>query len=119
MRYLLILLFTLFAQQAIADSDSGRAGKLYDQVRCPTCVSQSVKESDTIASENIREFIDRRISEGKSDDEILAMLRSYYGDEIVLKPKFSSHTILLWGVPLSVLAFGFISIFKRGVRRID
>ncbi len=82
-----------------------RAHRLYDQVRCPTCIAQSVKESDTIASQQIRDFIDRRVERGDSDEVILTDLRKYYGSDITFKPALNGHTAMLWLLPLGFLVF--------------
>lgn len=86
-------------------SNQMRAQKLYDQVRCPTCVAQSVKESDTRISKEIRKFIDEKIQAGNSDDEIIAELERYYGAEITFKPRVNIYTFMLWGIPILFLVF--------------
>lgn len=90
-----------------------RAHKLYDSVRCPTCIAQSVKESNAIASEQIRDFIDHRVERGDSDDAILAELRKYYGPEITFKPGVNSHTIMLWLLPLGFLVFAVYRLVRK------
>ena len=118
MRIVTLIISMFLSLEVCAADNDARAYKLYEQVRCPTCVAQSVNESDTIASEHIRNFIVSKIAEGKTDDEILSMLREYYGDDLVLKPRVSSHTFLLWAIPLSVFLFGLRSIIKRRMQRI-
>lgn len=106
----IILLWLL---PALAYAGDQRAHKLYDSVRCPTCIAQSVKESNTIASEQIREFIDHRVERGDSDDAILAELQKYYGPEITFKPGVNAHTIMLWLLPLGFLVFAVCRLVKR------
>ena len=103
----------LFIMSGTAHASSMRAHKLYDSVRCPTCVAQSVKESNTTASEQIRDFIDHRVERGDSDDAILAELQRYYGPEITFKPGLSSHTIMLWLLPLGFLVFAVYRLVKK------
>jgi len=62
-----------------------RRQKLYDQIRCPTCVAQSIKESGSIASRQMRDYIDHRIAQGATDDEIANELVGYYGKTILMK----------------------------------
>ncbi len=113
-RFLLFLVLVPVYALAVelSPKQSHNAQQLYESVRCPTCVAQSVKDSDTIASSQIREFIDRRIELGESDDAILNALRQYYGPEITFKPPVKLHTLLLWCLPLVYLIFAIYRLFK-------
>ncbi|MDF3047290.1 MAG: putative cytochrome c-type biosis protein CcmH [Candidatus Midichloriaceae bacterium] len=118
-RILLILVLVPFAcmSSELSVQDQVRAQKLYDQVRCPTCVAQSVKESGTRTSKEIRKFINEKIQLGNSDDEIIAELERYYGNQISFKPKLNFYTFMLWGVPLLFLVLALVLTFKRNYKR--
>lgn len=84
-----------------------RAVKLFREVKCPICVSQSVAESDAEISKTLREHIRREISLGKSDGEILDEMRSRYGEAILLNPRVGVSTLPLWMAPWFFLLLGF------------
>jgi cytochrome c-type biogenesis protein CcmH len=110
---LLLLLVSLPAcARELDPEERQRAQRLYESVRCPTCVAQSVKESDTMVSAQIREFIDRRIAHGELEGNIIAELQQYYGPAVSFRPEVKIHTLLLWFLPLAYLAFAAYRLFK-------
>jgi len=48
---------------------------------------------------------------GDSDRQVIDFLVSRYGEFVLLKPRFSLHTALLWLGPLAVLLIGAVGIF--------
>jgi cytochrome c-type biogenesis protein CcmH len=44
---------------------------------------------------------------------------SRYGEFVLLKPRLSAHTVLLWGAPLALLLVGGLTLFlsARGRRK--
>jgi cytochrome c-type biogenesis protein CcmH len=48
---------------------------------------------------------------GDSDRQVIDFLVSRYGEFVLLKPRFSLHTALLWLGPLAVLLIGAFGIF--------
>ncbi|MGH9243970.1 MAG: cytochrome c-type biogenesis protein [Acidimicrobiales bacterium] len=74
-----------------------------ETIKCPTCRSQSVADSDAPASEAIRSEIVRRIDEGESDGEIRAYFASRYGEQILLTPRSSGTAGLVWALPIVAL----------------
>lgn len=84
------------------DASAGeRARKLAGTIRCPSCKSQSAADSDTPASEAVRELIRRRIASGDSDEEILDFVTNRYPDTS-LKPSGRGFTGLVWALPVVV-----------------
>jgi cytochrome c-type biogenesis protein CcmH len=52
-----------------------------------------------------------RLKAGDSDTQILDFLVARYGDFVLLKPRFTSHTALLWLLPVLVLIAGAAALF--------
>jgi cytochrome c-type biogenesis protein CcmH len=118
------LLVVLAAALTIGVTDDGgprttgeRARDLASSVACPTCDGQSVADSDAPAARGVRTFIEQRIDEGASDDEIRDELaESAYGDQILLTPGRSGIAGLVWVLPVVglVLAFAGLAVaFRR------
>jgi cytochrome c-type biogenesis protein CcmH len=80
-----------------------RARDLASSVACPTCDGQSVADSDSSAARNVRTFIDHRIAQGQSDDQIRDELAARYGEQILLTPGRSGLAGLVWVLPVAVL----------------
>ena len=120
----LALLVVLASALTIGVTDDGgprtpgeRARDLASSVACPTCNGQSVADSDAPAARGVRTFIEERIDEGATDDEIRDELAdSAYGDEIMLTPGRSGLAGLVWVLPVAglVLAFAGLALaFRR------
>ncbi len=61
-------------------------------------------------------LVRERIAAGDSDDQVIAYIRSRYGDFVLLKPPLETGTLLLWGGPVLIVLFGVAMIgrFYRG-----
>ncbi|MCC6209329.1 MAG: cytochrome c-type biogenesis protein CcmH [Gammaproteobacteria bacterium] len=81
-----------------------RVKHLEEGLRCLVCQGQSVAESDSGFSQDIRAEILSKMREGKSDQEITDFLVERYGDFILFSPPVKSTTALLWAGPLILLA---------------
>jgi cytochrome c-type biogenesis protein CcmH len=118
---LLVVLVTALVAGASADggesaSAPARTAKLSSQLRCPTCRGLSVADSDAKAADAIRDEIRARVDAGQSDDEIRSFLVSRYGEDILLKPRGSGVTGLVWALPVVALvgaAGGLVFAFRR------
>lgn len=77
-------------------------------LRCPTCKSESVYESNAAAALNIRSEIARQVAAGRGDDEVRAYLADRFGESILLVPASSGVSALVWALPVMalVLALG-------------
>ena len=84
-------------------SDEDRMQDIAASIRCPTCRSQSVLDSDAPTADNIRKDIRRRIAAGESDGEIRAYYVSRYGQSILLTPPRSGIAALVWVLPVAAL----------------
>jgi cytochrome c-type biogenesis protein CcmH len=82
-------------------SDAQRAQDLEGTIRCPSCVSQSVANSETPAAKAVKLLIAQRIRQGDSDEEIRDFVASRYGREILLDPSGKGFGALVWGVPVA------------------
>ncbi len=111
--FLIIPNFVLAQKVELTPDEQNRANALYDQVRCPTCVSQSVKESETPASKQIRQYIDAQVKKGTSDEEILTNLRAYFGDTILYEPAFNWKTALIWILPLVFIVLAVVYCWRE------
>jgi cytochrome c-type biogenesis protein CcmH len=86
-------------------------------MKCPTCRSQSVADSDVAAARAIRLEIARLLDEGRTPDEIRsAIADSAYGDDLQLTPPASGFAGLVWVLPVVALVIalaGLAAAFAR------
>ena len=66
---------------------------------------------------DLRVLVRERLSAGDSDGQVIDFLVARYGEFVLLKPRLSLHTLLLWGAPFAVLVIGGIAFFLAGRRR--
>lgn len=90
--------FTTTAQQT-------EFNHLLKNLRCLVCQNQDLSDSHAQFSEDLREQIHQWISEGKSQQEIVEILTTEYGDFILFEPPVKNTTYLLWYAPFAIFLF--------------
>jgi cytochrome c-type biogenesis protein CcmH len=70
------------------------------------CQNQSIDDSDAPLAKDLRVLLRERIAAGDSDQQVIDFLVARYGEFILLKPRFTWHTALLWGAPPAALVIG-------------
>jgi cytochrome c-type biogenesis protein CcmH len=83
-----------------------RARNLSRELRCMVCQNQSIDDSDAPLARDLRLLVRERLKAGDSDTQIVDFLVARYGDFVLLKPRFTAHTALLWLLPALVLIAG-------------
>ncbi|HMH64580.1 MAG TPA: cytochrome c-type biogenesis protein [Rhizomicrobium sp.] len=83
-----------------------RARALQRQLRCLVCQGESVDESNSPFSGDVRHLVRQQIADGRSDQQIQDFLVARYGDFILMKPPLQPDTWLLWLAPFLVLGIG-------------
>lgn len=125
-RFLLFLVCILAAPMSLAAEGGiaqplgdpaieARVNKLAEELRCLTCMGQSIADSQSSFSTDMKREIRSMIGAGKSDKEIVDFMVQRYGDFVLYRPPVKSTTWLLWGGPFVLLAvaLGFLVIKLR------
>lgn len=94
-----------------------RAQALMETLRCLTCQSQSIADSDASIAGDMRSEIRTRIAAGESPEHIRRWLVGRYGDYISYKPEVSRTTWPLFVVPVLLLLLALAIIARRVSRR--
>lgn len=92
-----------------------RARTLSAELRCMVCQNQSIDDSDAPLAHDLRVLLRERIAAGDSDEEVMDFLVARYGEFILLTPRLSAQTALLWSAPVVLLVLGGVAAF--GVMR--
>ncbi|MDA0700339.1 MAG: cytochrome c-type biogenesis protein CcmH, partial [bacterium] len=85
-------------------------------LRCPTCVSESVAESNSAVAQEMRRIIQEQLDDGRSRQEIIASFQASYGDWILLEPPTRGVFLIVWLAPFVALvaaAGGLIVLVRR------
>ena len=80
------------------------------ELRCPVCVSESVADSASEVSNNMRAKIKSLLEEGKSKQEILDYFQERYNDWILLEPPKRGVHLIVWILPLIAGILGIITL---------
>ena len=94
----------------------GRARALSQELRCMVCQNQSIDDSDAPLAKDLRILVRERLTAGDSDRQVIDFLVARYGEFVLLKPRLSLHTLLLWLAPFVVLIVGAIAFLAAGRR---
>jgi len=98
--------------EILADSAlEGRARALSKELRCMVCQNQSIDDSDAPLARDLRVLVRERLQAGDSDGQVIDFLVARYGEFVLLKPRFSLHTALLWLGPAGVMLIGALGLF--------
>jgi cytochrome c-type biogenesis protein CcmH len=93
-----------------------RARALSANLRCLVCQNQSIDDSDAPLAKDLRLLVRERLKAGDSDAEIVDFVVARYGEFVLLKPRLSTQTLLLWfATPVLFLAAlaGVVLAFRR------
>jgi cytochrome c-type biogenesis protein CcmH/NrfF len=89
-----------------SQSAAERAHDLETELKCPECQGLSVADSQAPTSRAIRADVKRRIAAGQSDEEIRQAYVDKYGESILLSPQDSGVSLIVWILPIVVVALG-------------
>jgi cytochrome c-type biogenesis protein CcmH len=95
-----------------------RARDLSRELRCMVCQNQSIDDSEAPLARDLRLLVRERIAAGDSDAQVLDFLVARYGEFVLLKPRLSPHTWLLWLVPPLALVGGGLALWTYNRRRL-
>jgi len=88
----------------------GRARALSKELRCMVCQNQSIDDSEAPLAHDLRVLVRERLQAGDTDTQVVDFLVARYGEFVLLNPRLSLHTALLWGLPPAVLLLGMLAI---------
>ncbi|MBY0500748.1 MAG: cytochrome c biogenesis protein CcsA [Alphaproteobacteria bacterium] len=94
--------------------DLDAAPDLYNEVRCPVCVGQSIADSEMPEAKTLKKYIDEELEKGKSAETIRDELRRRFGDNILFRPPLNQRTIFLWGLPFALFLLVLIGFSWKG-----
>ena len=94
-----------------------RARAISEGLRCLVCQNQSIDDSDAPLAKDLRLLVRERLKAGDSDQEIADFIVARYGEFVLLRPRLSPHTVLLWFATPTVFATALLLIWLAYRRR--
>jgi cytochrome c-type biogenesis protein CcmH len=87
-----------------------RARALSKELRCMVCQNQSIDDSDAPLARDLRVLVRERLQAGDGDQQVIEFLVARYGEFVLLKPRFTSRTALLWLIPAIAFMIGALAL---------
>ena len=107
--FILFFSFSSYANESI----DNKVKKLTLELRCMTCQNQSVYDSDSDYSKDIKIFVKEKFEAGLTEKEIKKILTERYGEYILFKPYFNSKNLFLWLFPFILVIVSMIILLKN------
>ncbi len=96
----------------------GRARSISTLLRCLVCQNQNIDESAASLARDLRLIVRERLVDGDTDSQVLKFVVDRYGEFVLLKPRLTPGTILLWFGPAGLIILGSIGVFFLMRRRV-
>jgi cytochrome c-type biogenesis protein CcmH len=94
-----------------------RARTLSRELRCMVCQNQSIDDSDAPLARDLRILVRERLKAGDTDAQVIDFLVARYGEFVLLRPRLSRHTWVLWLGPPILLIGGALALLILARRK--
>ena len=111
--FIILVSFFLIFENNLNAQNSNQVNKISKNLRCLICQGQSVYDSQSDFAISMRILIQKKIDEGKNENEIYEFLKNKYGEWIIYDPEINKNTFLLWLIPLILFVFGSLLIIRK------
>ncbi|MBK7835169.1 MAG: cytochrome c-type biogenesis protein CcmH [Gemmatimonadetes bacterium] len=82
------------------------------ELRCPVCQGNSIQDSPSELAQEMKGVVRDQLASGKSPDEVKQYFIAKYGEWILLEPKASGFNLVVYLLPLVVVAVGGLVIWR-------
>jgi cytochrome c-type biogenesis protein CcmH len=76
---------------------------LLSELRCLVCQNQTIEESDSELAHDLRFEVNKLLTNGATNSEVIDFMADRYGDFVLYKPLVKPKTYLLWFGPFIFL----------------
>jgi cytochrome c-type biogenesis protein CcmH len=113
----LIAIITAFTLLLIVPAVAGATGDetlspealaIANSLNCPVCQGESVRDSNSQLSHDIRQLIQQKLDQGESRQQIMDYFVSRYGETILRQPPKNGFSLALWWIPVGAIVFGLL-----------
>ena len=94
-----------------------RARHISEGLRCLVCQNQSIDDSEAPLAKDLRVLVRERLKAGDTDQQIEDFVVARYGEFVLLKPRFTPHTLLLWFATPAVFLIALLIVVLAYRRR--
>ena len=114
LKFILIVII-LFPLSSVNAEQNDKRNEITKNLRCLICQGQSVYDSDSEFANSLKILVDKKLTEGLSEDQIYEYLKNKYGEWILYDPELNKNTYILWLMPLLIFLVGGAIIYRNFV----
>ncbi len=107
------IIYLFFSLSVLKSEEMNQQSKITKNLRCLICQGQSVYDSDSEFANSLKILVDKKLSEGLSEDQIYSFLKNKYGEWILYDPGLNKNTYILWLLPLLIFLIGGAIIYNK------
>ena len=76
------------------------------ELRCLVCQNQTIADSHSGLADDLRNQVREQLRTGASDEQVVQFMTDRYGDFVRYRPPLKGSTVLLWAGPAAFLVIG-------------
>lgn len=80
-----------------------RARDISEHLRCLVCQNETIDDSNAPLAKDLRLLVRERLTQGDSNEAAVQYVVDRYGEFVLLRPRMSAHTLILWLGPFLLL----------------
>lgn len=88
-----------------------RVRAVASQLRCPVCQGESIQDSPSELSRDMRGVVREMLAAGRSEDEVKTYFVERYGEWILLEPKPTGFNLTVYILPALALLGGAVLVY--------
>ena len=116
---LLVVVGGCSAQEQTQSLDE-KAQDIYRSLMCPICPGQTIEQSQSEVSAQMRAIVREKLEQGETKEKILQFFVERYGDAVLAAPVKSGFNLIAWLAPITGIVVGGIALWfviKKWARR--
>jgi cytochrome c-type biogenesis protein CcmH len=94
-----------------------RVHEIAAELRCLVCQNQTIADSSSGLADDLRQQIRKQLAAGATDQQVRDYMTARYGDFVLYRPPFKATTALLWAGPALLLMLALATLFTVLRRR--
>ncbi|MBI4295657.1 MAG: cytochrome c-type biogenesis protein CcmH [Chloroflexi bacterium] len=88
-----------------------KAREIYRSLMCPVCPGQTIEQSQSELSSQMRVIVREKLEQGETKEQILQFFVERYGEAVLASPAKSGFSLVAWLAPIIGIVVGGIVLW--------
>ena len=110
---IILIIFNILSLNYVKADEQDKRNKIIKNLSCLVCQGQSIYDSDSEFANSLKILVDKKISEGLTEDQVYKYFKDKYGDWILYDPGLNKNTYILWLMPILLFLIGGAIIYRN------